>query len=130
MRLEQQLTLDPGDLHRLVDQSHPGSDGHQRKERSDVFRYMRMQPCVTAMRPPWGCWCHEACTRRYGGQPQGKITEWIVGARPHDLRQRIAILGVLLADRLRRIPGRVFDLGDDPRLASGVRQSILPMLTG
>ena len=117
MRFEQQLTLDPGDLHRLVDQPHRGSDRHQRKQRSDVFGIHADAPVRhrhTHRRRVVGAVKHVLAVAR--GEAQGEITEWIVGARPHDLRQRIAILGVLLADRLRRIPGRVSDLGDDPRV--------------
>src|SRR6202171_5424076 len=117
MRFEQQLALDPGDLHRLVDQSPRGPDRDQRKERSDVFgtqadaavrdRHAHRRRVVGAMK-------HVLAVT--GGEAQGEITEWIVGARPHDLRQRIAILGVLLADRLRRVPGRGYYLGEEPRL--------------
>ena len=117
MRLEQQLAIDVGNLDGLVDEPHLGAARDQRKERGDVLRIH----ADAAVRDR-----HSNGHRIVGavdhvgavtdGEPQGEVAQRIVRARRHHLRQRIAALGVLLADGLRRIPGGVSDLGDDAGL--------------
>ena len=49
MHFQQQLAVDEGRLHRLVDQVDLGADGNQGNSEATSSGYIRMQPCVTAM---------------------------------------------------------------------------------
>ena len=117
MRFEQQLAVHVGHFHRIVDQPDLGADGHERKQRGDILR-VHANATVSDRHPN----SHrivgsvEHVTAVANGETHGEVAERIVRAGGHDLRQRIAVRDVFLADRLRRIPGRMLLLGDDLRL--------------
>ncbi len=75
-----------------------------------------MQPCVTGIPTALGLlvpWDQIRAVAR--GQAHCVCPERIVGARGHARGQRVAIGGVLFADRFRWIPGRILLLADHMR---------------
>jgi len=118
MCLEQQLTVHVGDLHGIVDQPNLRSHRHEGEQRSNIFRvhtdaavgdgHSNRHRIVRAVKH---------ITAASNREPHGEVTQGVVGTCRDDFRQRIAVCLVLFADRFGGIPGRMFLLGDDPRLA-------------
>ena len=63
-------------------------------------------------------------------ETQRMLAERIVGAWRNDARQGVVARGMLLANRLRRIPARVQHLAGTFVVPIGVDQSSWPMLIG
>ncbi len=120
MHLQQQLSISVGGFHRLIDQIDLRAHGDERKQGSDIFRVHADAPVGDG---------HADGHRVVGavnhvravadGQAHRIVPERIVRSRLHYLGNRIAVLLVLLADRLRRIPVWMLLLGHDMRLAQG-----------
>ncbi len=117
MRFEQQLAVHISHFHRIVDQPDLRADGHERKQRGHILR-VHANATVSNRHPHShrivGSMKH--VTSAANGEPHGVVTQRIVRAGGHHLRQRIAVCDVFLPHRLRWIPRRMLLLGDDLRL--------------
>ena len=99
MRLQEQLAVHVRDFHRIIDQPDFRTDGHERKQRGDILR-VHANATVSDR--------HANSHRIVGpvkhvtsatdSESHRVITERIVRSRWHNLRQRVAVGDVLLAN--------------------------------